>query len=60
MEISETAVYVHANLDAMQRILYNLISNAIRYSSDGKYLGVFCARTATAYVLMLLTGEKGL
>lgn len=25
----------------MQRILFNLLSNAVRYGSEGKYLGIF-------------------
>ena len=35
------AVYVRGNRDALQRILFNLVSNAVRYGSDGKYLGIF-------------------
>ena len=31
----------NANKDALQRIMFNLISNAIRYGGDGKYLGMF-------------------
>ena len=31
---------VMSNSDALQRILFNLISNAIRYGADGKYLGM--------------------
>ena len=30
-----------ANRDALGRILENLMSNAVRYGGDGKYLGVF-------------------
>lgn len=33
--------YANANKDALQRIMFNLISNAIRYGGDGKYLGMF-------------------
>ena len=33
-------VFVMSNSDALQRILFNLISNAIRYGADGKYLGM--------------------
>lgn len=39
--IPEQILYAKANRDALQRIMFNLISNAIRYGSDGKYLGVF-------------------
>lgn len=35
------AVYVRGNRDALRRILFNLVSNAVRYGSDGKYLGIF-------------------
>lgn len=39
--IPETAIFVQGEKEALQRILYNLLSNVIRYGSDGKYLGVF-------------------
>ncbi|MFR4439833.1 MAG: sensor histidine kinase [Hungatella sp.] len=39
-EIPETAVYIQGNKEALHRILYNLISNAVRYGSAGKYLGI--------------------
>lgn len=47
--IPESAVYVQGDKDALQRILYNLLSNVIRYGSDGKYLGVFCVRKRAPY-----------
>lgn len=39
--LPETAVYIQGNREALQRILFNLISNVARYGSDGKYLGIF-------------------
>ena len=39
--LPENPVYIQGNKEALQRILFNLISNVIRYGSDGKYLGVF-------------------
>lgn len=39
--IPETAFFVMGNKDAIQRILCNLISNVVRYGSEGNYLGVF-------------------
>jgi len=39
--LPEHAVYIQGNREALQRILFNLISNVVRYGSDGKYLGVF-------------------
>lgn len=41
VDIQEEAVFVRGNKDALQRILFNLISNVVRYGSDGKYMGMF-------------------
>ena len=41
LDIPDQALYANANKDALQRIMFNLISNAIRYGGDGKYLGMF-------------------
>ena len=41
IEIPERDIYVYGNEDAIRRILFNLITNAIRYGLDGKYLGIF-------------------
>ena len=41
IELPETPVYIQGNREALQRIFCNLISNVIRYGSDGKYLGIF-------------------
>ncbi|MGX9755402.1 sensor histidine kinase [Clostridioides difficile] len=41
IEIPKEIIFVQGNKDALQRILFNLISNAIKYGSDGKYLGIF-------------------
>ena len=41
LSIPEREVYAQGERDALQRILYNLLSNAVRYGSDGKYLGIF-------------------
>lgn len=38
--IPETEIYIQGNADALDRIFFNLISNAIRYGSDGGYLGI--------------------
>ena len=41
VDIPEEAVFVRGNKDALQRTLFNLISNVVRYGSDGKYIGMF-------------------
>ncbi|GGB54419.1 sensor histidine kinase [Virgibacillus dakarensis] len=40
IRVPEEAVLVYANEEALSRILDNLLSNAIRYGSDGGYLGL--------------------
>ena len=40
VDIPNAPISVMSNSDALQRILFNLISNAIRYGADGKYLGM--------------------
>ena len=41
IELPENAVYIKGNKEALQRIIFNLVSNANRYGADGKYLGLF-------------------
>lgn len=41
VSVPQTPVYVQGNENAVKRILYNLISNVIRYGADGKYFGLF-------------------
>lgn len=41
VDIPEEAVFVRGNKDALQRILFNLIFNVVRYGTDGKYMGIF-------------------
>jgi signal transduction histidine kinase len=38
--LPEEPIWVYANEEALSRILDNLLSNAIRYGSDGGYLGL--------------------
>lgn len=40
IDIPETDIYIQGNKDALDRIFFNLISNAVRYGSDGGYLGI--------------------
>ena len=44
VSIPEEPVFVHGNREALGRILTNLISNAVRYGGDGKYLGLSLRR----------------
>ncbi len=40
ISIPDLPVYVNANKDYIQRVLNNLISNALRYGQDGKEIGI--------------------
>ncbi|MNO44751.1 Alkaline phosphatase synthesis sensor protein PhoR [compost metagenome] len=40
IQIPEEPIFAHANEGALDRILHNLISNAIRYGAEGHFLGI--------------------
>lgn len=44
VSIPEKPVFVYGNREALGRIFSNLISNAVRYARDGKYLGLSLRR----------------
>lgn len=56
--VPESPVYVQGNREALQRILCNLISNVIRYGSDGRYLGIFLRTDEKVYPSMWSTRER--
>lgn len=58
--IPETSVYVHGNKEAIQRILFNLISNVIRYGADGKYLGISLRTDKNAVFIDVIDKGKGI
>ena len=40
VQVPETPIYVWGNAEAIERILSNLFSNAVRYGADGSYMGL--------------------
>ncbi|MNO80585.1 Alkaline phosphatase synthesis sensor protein PhoR [compost metagenome] len=40
IEIPEAPIYAYANEEALERILNNLMDNAIRYGADGQVIGI--------------------
>lgn len=60
IDIPETSVYVHGNKEAIQRILFNLISNVIRYGADGKYLGISLRTAKNAVFIDVIDRGKGI
>ncbi len=59
IEIPEQPCYILGSEDALNRIVGNLISNAIRYGGEGKYLGI-CVRTNPSdKTVMVVITDKG-
>lgn len=60
IDVPGNPVYVHGNKEALQRILFNLISNAIRYGADGKYLGMRLRIENRAVYIDIVDKGKGI
>lgn len=60
IDVPENPVYVQGNIEALQRILFNLISNVIRYGADGKYLGMFLRADGNAAYIDVTDKGKGI
>ena len=60
LSIPERAVYAQGEKDALQRILYNLLSNAVRYGSEGKYLGIFLCEEKNSVSIDVTDRGKGI
>ncbi len=60
INLPENPVYVQGNKDALQRILFNLISNVIRYGADGKYLGLVLRTDEKAAYIDIIDKGKGI
>ena len=58
--IPETPIFVQGDKDALQRILYNLLSNVIRYGIDGKYLGVILRQDKNSVYIDVIDKGKGI
>lgn len=60
ISIPEQAVFVMGDRDAVDRILCNLLSNAIRYGSDGKYMGLFLREEDDFVCIDIVDKGKGI
>lgn len=60
LDIPEAFVFVQGENRALQRILYNLISNVIRYGSAGKYLGIFLRQNKGCVYIDVVDRGKGI
>ena len=58
--IPDQPVLVMGNREALQRITGNLITNAVRYGSDGGYLGVFLRQDEKSVFIDVVDKGKGI
>lgn len=60
VKIPEEAVFTMGNKEALHRILYNLISNVIRYGLDGRYLGLVLRSVKNDVYIDVIDKGKGI
>lgn len=60
IEIPDSPVFLLSNEEALDRILNNLISNAIRYGSEGKMLGLSLRAEESEVVIEVWDRGKGI
>lgn len=60
ISIPEQTVFVQGDREAIGRILCNLLSNAIRYGSDGKYMGFFLREESDFVCIDVVDRGKGI
>ena len=60
ISIPDRAVYARGEKNALQRILFNLLSNAVRYGREGKYLGIFLREDQNTVFIDITDKGKGI
>ena len=60
VSIPEEKIFVRGDRNALERILYNLLSNGIRYGGDGKYLGVVLSKEGERVRLDVIDKGQGI
>lgn len=60
ISIPEKNIYILGDSNAVQRILFNLISNVIRYGSKGKYLGIVLHDDSSFAYIDVIDKGKGI
>ncbi len=60
VKIPETPILIRGNQEALQRILSNLISNAIRYGADGHYLCLSLHTEGSSVFIRVADKGKGI
>ena len=57
--IPEQTIFVQGDRESIDRILCNLLTNAIRYGSDGKYIGLFLREEKDFVYIDVIDKGKG-
>lgn len=60
IQIPDTPIFVYTDRDALQRILKNLIDNAIRHGGDGQYISLRLTATKGRSVIEIEDHGKGM
>lgn len=60
IDLPEEAIMVLGNTESIKRILNNLISNAIKYGGDGKYLGIKMQTESDRVWIQVIDHGKGI
>ncbi len=60
IRLPEQPVWIYANAEALDRILDNLLSNAISYGADGGYLGLHLKRADTVVTIDVIDRGRGI
>lgn len=58
--IPEQTIFVQGDRESIDRILCNLLTNAIRYGSDGKYIGLFLREEEDFVYIDVIDKGKGI
>lgn len=58
--IPEQQIFAQGDMESINRILNNLLSNAIRYGSDGKYIGLFVREDFNFVYIDVVDKGKGI
>jgi len=60
IDLPESPVWVYANEEALSRILDNLLSNAMRYGAEGRYLGLSLRSSENHVTLQVIDRGRGI
>ncbi|WP_068784091.1 sensor histidine kinase [Paenibacillus phocaensis] len=60
IDLPESPVWVYANEEALSRILDNLLSNAMRYGAEGRYLGLSLRSSENQVALQVIDRGRGI